>query len=133
MKEMRRQDAPSVEVTLEATHAYSAETSRRMQKFVWTSSCQSWYKLDGQVLATYPGSATEYYWSLADIHWADFHFKATKPLPRPLHKRVLRRLLLLCAFLLAVGASAPALRGTPIGRVLAPALAIIPSALSGVF
>ena len=46
-----------------------------MEKRVWTTSCDSWYKNDkGIVFVLWPNNTIEYWWKLLSCKFTDFKF-----------------------------------------------------------
>lgn len=60
---MRRRGADAIEVRPEVQAASYEDVQRRMQRTVWASGCESWYRSnDGRIDTLWPGSTVSYWW-----------------------------------------------------------------------
>lgn len=64
------------DVSKEAQVDFDQHTQRLMQKMVWTSPCNSWYRSkSGKVTAIWPGSSLHYIQTLEANRWEDWNLK----------------------------------------------------------
>lgn len=40
---------------------------------MWNGGCTSYYKLGSKVIATFPGTTTEFWWRTREPRWTDYH------------------------------------------------------------
>lgn len=45
----------------------------RAEQTVWNGGCTSYYKLGDKVIATFPGTTTEFWWRTREPVWEDYH------------------------------------------------------------
>ncbi|KZT37983.1 FAD/NAD(P)-binding domain-containing protein [Sistotremastrum suecicum HHB10207 ss-3] len=68
-------DASSFEVSAEASEAYNRDLQERLSRTVWTD-CRSFYRSggrhDGKVVATFPGTLTQFWWLTRSVRWEDY-------------------------------------------------------------
>ncbi|CAF1013358.1 unnamed protein product [Adineta steineri] len=78
IKKIQEENIHSIEVTKDAVDDYNTYTQEFMKRTVWTSGCRSWYKnhkIDGKIMAMYPGSVLHYKEMLDVLRGEDFAIK----------------------------------------------------------
>jgi len=106
IKEAQRQGLTHFSPTQKAYEEYNAAIQQKLQKFVWTASCKSWYKTDSGVTALWPGSIFAWYWQLGDVDWSAYNMHNAKNLPQSLTQKYVSSTLASLAVLVSVGAVA---------------------------
>lgn len=43
------------------------------EQTVWNGGCTSYYKLGSKIIATFPGTTTEFWWRTREPKWTDYH------------------------------------------------------------
>ncbi|KAI0666937.1 hypothetical protein C8Q78DRAFT_982944 [Trametes maxima] len=79
---MRRERLRSVEVRAEAVRAFDEYLEAYFPRTVFTDKCRSWYKLgkvDGRVVALWPGSTLHGTRALEHPRWEDFAYELADP------------------------------------------------------
>ncbi|KXN65995.1 FAD/NAD(P)-binding domain-containing protein, partial [Conidiobolus coronatus NRRL 28638] len=75
---MMKYDVARFELKPEVGESYWQWIQRRVRPMVWYGNCKSWYQnVNGEVLAIWPGTCTEYYWRTksASLHDYDCYGK----------------------------------------------------------
>ncbi|ORY55310.1 hypothetical protein BCR35DRAFT_322707 [Leucosporidium creatinivorum] len=63
----------SFECKQEAEKQYNEYIQGRLEQTVWNGGCTSYYKLGSKVIATFPGTTTEFWWRTREPKFEDYH------------------------------------------------------------
>ncbi|KAM0753779.1 FAD/NAD(P)-binding domain-containing protein [Meredithblackwellia eburnea MCA 4105] len=69
---MTKYGVKSFECKMDAERGYNKEIQAKLKETVWNGGCTSYYKLGDKVIATYPGTTTEFWWRTRKPVWENF-------------------------------------------------------------
>lgn len=72
LEPMVKYGVKSFECKVEAEQRYNTEIQARLKGTVWNGGCKSYYKQGDKVIATYPGTTTEFWWRTRKPIWENY-------------------------------------------------------------